>query len=999
MLTKRGVISMSLRSSPPPLPPLLPSPSFSVLFGRFLLSAHLHFPLPPRPFRYTDFHVNEVSEDGSVVRLSRPLRPGATFPAAEGASAGPGPVSTPAALLAALRVAAPEAVLEGDVTRFVLGNWCNESDENIQAAKTEAGQREATGGSKGEGCRAEARSVSDAPTKASPLPADGAPSRDGATSPSVPAPTSVLVGPIRDKASRGAVHRLFREAGARLPVESDTVDAAQAPESAGNAREAIDGDDARMLKRQKVEPKGAERSETVEMKDAAEEVAATLSPSPLASPCPVAASAGAGAPADAAGTPGDSLPQYVRVWLTASGRDGRAKGGGKGAGRGRGRGRGRGGGGGRGGSSASSSSSHGRRPPPLPPGMRATRFALLKENMETQSVLSLLSTRLHVPLKAFGFAGTKDKRGCTTQLVTVERVGPERLARGIAGLRNILLGDCEMVPEPLALGALGGNRFAVALRDLQAKRPEERQEKGEGAVTGEESGEGSRAVAGDPDPDAVAPLPGCRAPPPSLDLRSLQRVALSACASLSSRGFVNYFGMQRFGVGAVSTDRIGGKLLAGDWWGAVRLVLRARGGRGGGGYAELFARGALGKDEEEGRAEEVKGKCAAEGDDSSGGAGAASPPASEAISPASARALFAAALRGTPARDVAEKAVLGRLSSDPRDALGALRAVPRHVRSMYLHAVQSRLWNEAASERIERGGAERVCVGDLVVARPGLPLGSANSALETDVRLITEQDVKNGHPYGIGDVILPLPGACVVYPETGTGKPSQAFLRAAARLGGGAWTLPPGRTVDGAAEHVEDEKEKEEEKTTEENARETKSVSREFSFGSLTGAYRHLVALPRELRCRVVAYDDPNQDLIPSDIERIESNDRHAKEKGGESSKSAAKQNTKEDTTKDADKDAGKDDDDKGSAVSSQHASPGELGPLPAAIVDGAPAEFPRTASASSPPPAQAPTQSPPPQHLALLLAFSLPPSSYATMLFRELTKVSSADHHLLGHS
>jgi tRNA pseudouridine13 synthase len=62
------------------------------------------------------------------------------------------------------------------------------------------------------------------------------------------------------------------------------------------------------------------------------------------------------------------------------------------------------------------------------------------------------------------------------------------------------------------------------------------------------------------------------------------------------------------------------------------------------------------------------------------------------------------ALRLMPRWATAERAILEALSkAQGSDGVAnALRAVPRTLRMMYLHAYQSYLWNLAASHRCER---------------------------------------------------------------------------------------------------------------------------------------------------------------------------------------------------------------------------------------------------------------------------------------------------------
>eukprot|EP00878_Enallax_costatus_P026706 GHUV01028686.1.p1 GENE.GHUV01028686.1~~GHUV01028686.1.p1 ORF type:complete len:283 (+),score=102.67 GHUV01028686.1:335-1183(+) len=56
------------------------------------------------------------------------------------------------------------------------------------------------------------------------------------------------------------------------------------------------------------------------------------------------------------------------------------------------------------------------------------KFVMLKENMDTQAALTIISRMIHCHMKSFGFAGTKDKRGITTQFVTLWKTPAAKLA-------------------------------------------------------------------------------------------------------------------------------------------------------------------------------------------------------------------------------------------------------------------------------------------------------------------------------------------------------------------------------------------------------------------------------------------------------------------------------------------------------------------------------------------------------------------------------------------
>jgi tRNA pseudouridine13 synthase len=45
---------------------------------------------------------------------------------------------------------------------------------------------------------------------------------------------------------------------------------------------------------------------------------------------------------------------------------------------------------------------------------------------------------------------------------------------------------------------------------------------------------------------------------------------------LKANGFINYYGMQRFGTGSISTHTVGQHVLKGDWKEAINLILKPR---------------------------------------------------------------------------------------------------------------------------------------------------------------------------------------------------------------------------------------------------------------------------------------------------------------------------------------------------------------------------------------------------------------------------------------
>ncbi|GLI60780.1 hypothetical protein VaNZ11_003012, partial [Volvox africanus] len=529
------------------------------------------------------------------------------------------------------------------------------------------------------------------------------------------------------------------------------------------------------------------------------------------------------------------------------------------------------------------------------------RFVLYKENMDTQVALTILSRHLGMAGgHNFGFAGTKDKRGVTCQFATAFKVSPFRLSAVNSHLRGIRVGNFSFCDDGLRLGCLSGNEFHLLIRDVRLVGPAPPAAAAEaGAAQGEETGaEGASGAKVEADVIAQVTM---------------------ACETVARSGFINYFGLQRFGTGGAATQLVGKALLRGEYEEAVRLVLTGR--------------------------------------------------TDERADYAEARRLFSemgdakGALRRLPHFMLGERAVLAVLATDPTDWAGAMRAVPRTMRMMYLHAWQSYVWNSSASHRIRTYGRDRVVVGDLVMPRSGTTAaGGAESLLlgggvddsgegmESEdglegsagtvsrrlalVRLVTEADVEAGR-YNIFDVVLPLPGTEAQYPTHSTG----AWIRKTA--------AEVGVDLDNPAI--------------------TSAANRELSFASLTGDYRYLLHRPKDFQFGFKRYTDPYDDsLIRTDRDLL------PKDPGSEK------------------------------PPQQQQQPEPELQPEPGASGEGRGGEDGGASCGEATciqPVGSTPSVDGPQPLLALELRFQLPPSCYATMLLRELMKTSTARTFHMGLS
>lgn len=129
-------------------------------------------------------------------------------------------------------------------------------------------------------------------------------------------------------------------------------------------------------------------------------------------------------------------------------------------------------------------------------------FTLYKEDRDTMETINYISKISKITKKNFDFAGTKDRRAITTQRVSVKRVKAETLSAVNRKLTNARVGNFSYSNQRLNLGDLKGNQFKIALRDV---------------------------------------------------VGNLEKIEESLC-SLKNVGFINYFGMQRFGTRSTPTS-------------------------------------------------------------------------------------------------------------------------------------------------------------------------------------------------------------------------------------------------------------------------------------------------------------------------------------------------------------------------------------------------------------------------------------------------------------
>ncbi|WWC85511.1 uncharacterized protein L201_000375 [Kwoniella dendrophila CBS 6074] len=400
-------------------------------------------------------------------------------------------------------------------------------------------------------------------------------------------------------------------------------------------------------------------------------------------------------------------------------------------------------------------------------------FTLHKTNRETMDALGHLTRMFGAHPKDLSVCGTKDKRAVTVQRVCLKRNGKTlqhvwKSANGILkqrrdeqqaieerGERGVRIGDLAYSDKYLELGMLKGNQFVITLRNVQEASIEE------------------------------------------ID---------KTMTSVRDHGFINFYGMQRFGTSSWPTHLTGLLILQSKWSEAIDSILHLREGE----HPDCSkARLAWLEDKDPKKAFDLM-----------------------------------------PRRGVAERCIWDFWSKNRvEDKVGALNSIPRNLKTMYVHAYQSYVWNLIVSERIKISSTEPI-VGDLVFVdkdalgegdvpnpdsipahakdRKGRPIRKWATSSSPEVKQLTEEDLPN---YSIFDVVMPLPGWDIDYPGGEIGEKLMKIL-----------------------------------KLDELDGNKMRRDQRDFS---LPGSYRRIIIKPISLNWNHLNYTDPDVSLVQSDEDKI----------------------------------------------------------------------------------------------------------------------------------
>lgn len=427
-------------------------------------------------------------------------------------------------------------------------------------------------------------------------------------------------------------------------------------------------------------------------------------------------------------------------------------------------------------------------------------FTLYKENKDTMEALHYIATQLKIRANMFQFAGTKDRRGVTVQRVAIFRVRAEQVAGLNSQARGWRVGDFTYEKHGLDLGDAAGNEFLLTLRDCH--------------FLGEDGMDSAQR------------------------LELAQKSVQTAAAMFQKSGYLNYYGLQRFGTYATGTHLIGQKMLQGDLESAVDCILTYD--------AQL-----LPEKQDESSVNKVPQDDIARADT---------------IRKWRETGKYNEQDRSMPRRFQAESSIMQYLSKRDRktgkliqdsDWQGALTTIQRNLRLMYVHAYQSFVWNTVAGKRWELHGSQ-VVEGDMVIIgekdgdepiakdqvdEDGEPVfhpaahDTAQDADETFTRArpLSKAEAESGK-YDVFDVVLPLPGFDVEYPANAIGKQYEEFM---------------GSDVGGKLD--------------------PHNMRRKWKDSSLSGAYRKLMARAGPgFSMEARQYREDNEQMVETDLERLQ---------------------------------------------------------------------------------------------------------------------------------
>jgi len=89
---------------------------------------------------------------------------------------------------------------------------------------------------------------------------------------------------------------------------------------------------------------------------------------------------------------------------------------------------------------------------------------ILSKNWETHTLVKALSKKLYISRKRIGFAGTKDKRSYSKQLMSFQNISKEKLSN--IKIKDVEINNIYRSDKSIKIGKLYGNRFKITIKNI-----------------------------------------------------------------------------------------------------------------------------------------------------------------------------------------------------------------------------------------------------------------------------------------------------------------------------------------------------------------------------------------------------------------------------------------------------------------------------------------------------------------------------------------------------
>ncbi|KAK8791858.1 hypothetical protein WA158_005235 [Blastocystis sp. Blastoise] len=291
-------------------------------------------------------------------------------------------------------------------------------------------------------------------------------------------------------------------------------------------------------------------------------------------------------------------------------------------------------------------------------------FTLQKKGIDTLSALDLLSKQLKRKNNIFTYKGIKDKNAITTQKIRAYKVTHHELINSVSTNKSIAVSDFKYVSQPFSTSLSTGNQFYIKCRHISPK--------------------------------------------------PLSSVLALFTMGLSTMGFINYYGLQRFGLAekeGFSSDSIGLSILRNNYQEVIEKLL------------------------------------------------------DESIHPlfAYSYSLYKQGIKQNKAIDVIpiqfqqERQIISSLYTSKGNYLTAFASISLQKRLFYIHSFQSLLFNKMASFRISSFWNKTI-PGDFIIQDSESTIKINNTNTPNYMPSISILNKDNYTKYTMDKIVLPIPG-------------------------------------------------------------------------------------------------------------------------------------------------------------------------------------------------------------------------------------------------